>query len=307
VTNVCSINGQIEPETRARIPCLDRGFLFGDSIYEVIRTHDRVPYAFDAHLKRLRASADRLRLQLPFSEDELADQVRTTIRAADRLRRAEPDQPQGTEKYIRVIVSRGTGSMPNIDTVYVASPPNVVIFVRHLQPANDPAAAIRACIVQTLRNDRRALDPAIKSGNYLNNILGLMEAKQRGGGEAIFLNSSGLVTEASTSNVGIVKDGRAWTPPLDSGILAGVTRSVLLAAAKAAGVAFAERAFDLAELRAADEVFLTSTLRGVLPVTQLDDDRVGAGKPGPVTGQLQELLAVCVAREIAAVRSRWVE
>lgn len=306
MTNVCSINGVIEPETQARIPVLDRGFLFGDSIYEVIRTHDRVPFGFDAHVARLRASADRLRLELPFSDDELAASVRTTIAAADRRRAAEPDQPQGTEKYIRIIVSRGTGSMPNIDTACVVTPPNVVIFVRHLPAAPSSAeAGIRACLVQTLRNDRRALDPAIKSGNYLNNILGLMEAKQRGGAEAIFLNGNGQVTEASTSNVGIVKDGRAWTPPLDSGILAGVTRAVLLAAARSRGVAFAERALDLAELRGADEVFLTSTLRGVLAVTQLDGRPIGDGKPGPFTARLQALLVDCVAREIAEVRSRW--
>jgi branched-chain amino acid aminotransferase len=282
MVDLCNLDGVITPLEQARIPVLDRGFLFGDSVYEVLRTWRGVPLAWPEHLERLRASAAGIALELDLDDRDVMRRVKATVAAAE---------PATGEAYIRIIVTRGRASAPNIDLAYAPGPPRFLILVRDLPP---PAAgeAGRIAIIDRLRNDRRALDPAYKTGNYLNNVLGLAEAKRRGATDAVFLNASGHVTEASTSNVFAVRAGRVLTPPLGAGILAGVTRSLILQVCAAAGITAVEADLTRAELLEADELFLTSTLRAVLPIAAVDGEpHGGATAEGSMTRRLAALLA----------------
>ncbi len=273
MANLCNLDGVVGPEADARISVLDRSFLFGDSVYEVIRTLDGQPFAWREHLDRLRASAAGILLDLDLDDRTIMTRIRDTMAQAGNA-----------ESYVRIVVSRGTGRAPNIDLGQVAGPPTWVILVRDL-----PATTwqpVHLAIVDRLRNDARALPPAVKSGNYLNNVLALAEAKRRGATDCLMLNAAGHVTEASTANVFAVLDGELVTPPLSAGILAGVTRALLLRHATATGQRCAERDFTADELAGADEIFLSSTLRDVNAVTVLNGRPVGDGRPGPRTRAL---------------------
>ena len=273
MANLCNIGGQVLPEAEARIPVLDRGFLFGDSIYEVVRTVGAVPLAWAEHWRRLQASAEAIALQLDLDEATVARRVALTIAAA-----------ANDASYVRIVVTRGTGDAPNIDLACVTGPPTWVILVR---PA--PAAAgrpARLALIERRRNDRRALDPATKSGNYLNNVLGLAEAKAAGATDCVMLNSQGQVTEASTANLFARIDGSWRTPPLDAGILAGVTRGMLLDFLPRVGERVSERHLTADDLEHAEELFLSSTLRDIGPVTHLNGRELHGGGPGPITDRL---------------------
>lgn len=270
MTNLCNLDGVILDAAEARIPVLDRGFLFGDSVYEVMRTVGAVPFAWPEHLARLRASARGLRLPLDLDDAEVMRRVVATLEAAG-----------GGDSYVRIIATRGTGTAPNIDLGYAPGPPRWVILVRPLTAISGLSA--RLCIIDRLRVDRRALDPALKSGNYLNNVLGLAEAKDAGATDCVMLNTAGFVTEASTSNLFVVRGGRLATPPLTAGILAGVTRALLIAYCRDRGIVVDEQDLTAADLRNADELFLTSTLRDIGPVTHLDGRALHGGGPGPFT------------------------
>jgi len=281
MTNLCNLDGVILDAAEARISVLDRGFLFGDSIYEVLRTHGPVPFAWPEHLGRLRASATGLRLELDLDDAGLMRRVAATLAAAG-----------DGDHYVRIVVTRGTGTAPNIDLGYAPGPPCWVILVRPLTAMSGMPS--RLCVVDRLRVDRRALDPALKSGNYLNNVLGLAEAKQAGATDSVFLNAAGFVTEASTSNIFLVRGGRLSTPPLTAGILAGVTRALLIAFCRDRGIQVDEQDLTEADLRNADELFLTSTLRDIGPVTHLDGKALHGGGPGPFTrGLADEFRAHC--------------
>lgn len=257
MANLCNVDGHILPEAEARIPVLDRGFLFGDSIYEVVRTHGDVPFGWPEHWARLQLSAAALRLSLDLDERQVAGRIAATLAAAAH-----------GDSYVRVIVTRGVGTAPNIDLAHAPGPPTWLVFVRALQVAS--GAPVKLAIVDRLRVDRRALDPATKSGNYLNNVLALAEAKDRGATDCLMCNTDGFVTEASTSNVFARIDGVWCTPPLAAGILAGITRSLLLEFLPQCGERVAERGLRPADLHRADEVFLSSTLRDIAPATHLD-------------------------------------
>ncbi len=272
---LCNLNGEITAEAEARIPVLDRGFLFGDSIYEVLRTRHRVPFAWPEHFERLRRSADGIALDLDLTDEQILARIKETQLAAGG----------DGEAYVRVIVTRGPGSAPNIDLAYAGERPTWVILVRPL-PAGG-GGPVRLALIERLRNDRRALDPAIKSGNYLNNVLGLAEAKARGATDCLFLNQAGMVTEASTANFCIVDGDAVVTPPLAAGLLAGTTRRLLAELCREQEIAFVERDLSRQHLTAADEMFLTSTMRDIAPVVELDAIAVGDGRAGPLTQRLQ--------------------
>ncbi len=273
MANLCNLDGSVVTEADARIPVLDRGFLFGDSVYEVVRTRGDVPFAWPEHWARLRASAAAIGLELGLDEATVARRVAETLAAADH-----------GDSYVRLIVTRGTGEAPNIDLAYATAPARWVVMVRPLQASDGRPA--RVALVERLRNDRRALDPATKSGNYLNNVLGLAEAKARDATDCLMLNATGHVTEASTSNVFVRLGGVFYTPPLADGLLAGVTRGLLLAALPVHGEQVAERSLTADDLRAAEEMFLSSTLRSIAPVTHLDGRALHGGAPGPATSRL---------------------
>jgi branched-chain amino acid aminotransferase len=273
MANLCNVDGVITAERDARVPVLDRGFLFGDSIYEVVRTVDELPFGWPEHWQRLCASADALQLRLDLDERQVARRIAATVRQAG-----------AGDFYVRLIVTRGAGEAPNIDLAYAKGPPCWVIMVRPLTPIS--GLPTKLALVERLRNDRRALDPATKSGNYLNNVLGLAEAKAAGATDCVMLNAAGFVTEASTSNL-FARIGGVWcTPPLGDGILAGITRALLLQFLPTCGERVAERNLTAAELRAAEELFLSSTLRDIGPVTHLDGRALHAGGPGPHSQRL---------------------
>ena len=262
------------------MPVFDRGFLFGDSVYETVGTnHGRVVF-FDDHLDRLARSAERIYLRLP-PRDEIVQAVWETLAAAEN-----------PESRIRIMVTRGDGTA-DLDPAAAGQPRLVVI----VQPLGGPSPEVlergaEVEIVSVTRNSPRAIDPAVKSGNYLNNVLAMGEARRRrpSAHEAILCAANGGVAEGATSNVFAVVAGQVRTPALEVGILDGVTRGKVLASARTNGILCYEVPFmSPDELRQADEAFLTSSVRGVLPVTRVDGQALGDGKPGPVTRRLMVL------------------
>jgi branched-chain amino acid aminotransferase len=273
------VGGRVLPPEEAKISVLDRGFLYGDSVYETIGTIRGRLFAVDEHLDRLERSAGRLGLQLP-PRPVIESAIDETLAAA-----ANP------ESRVRVIVTRGAGAL-DLDPGSVDDPQLVVIVSPRGGPTPDMYQnGVAIEIVSVTRNLPGAIDPAVKSGNYLNNVMALGEARRRSGAhEAILCAANGSIAEASSSNVFIVAKGELRTPALDVGILAGVTRGKVLALARAEGIPCAEVTFMTQdELRAADEVFLTSAVRGILPVTRIGGAAVGGGTPGAITRRLMAL------------------
>ncbi len=259
MSNLCNLNGEIVPEEDARISIMDRGFLFGDSIYEVIRTRQGVPFAWPEHLQRLHASAAGLQMELGLTDRELTQRIVDTLAAAG-----------DGESYVRIIITRGPGSVPNIDVKYALGEPSCIVMVRTLPP---PLPSVtKLAIVPRLRTDRRSLDPAIKSGNYLNNVMGLKEAQAHGATDCLLMNQDGQLTEASTSNVWIVTGDCVATPALPAGLLAGVTRRLLLDMCAEQGINCVEKDLFKEDIRRADGMFLTSTMRDVWPVNYVDGE-----------------------------------
>lgn len=288
MTDLCNVDGRIVPEADATVPVLDRGFLFGDSVYEVLRTRDGVPFAWREHLARLRGSAAAIALDLDPDDAGLMRPIVATIAASRR--------GDDGERYVRLIVTRGTGTAPSIDPEAVAGPPRIVVIVRAL-PADRCGAPTRVALVARVPAPGRQADPAVKSGNYVTNVRGLVEARRRGAAECVFVDGEGFATEASTANLYAVLDGELHTPPVGSGLLAGITRGLLLVCAREAGVVVQERRIRREALLAAQEVFLSGTVRELAPVTHLDDQPVGTGEPGPLTRRLQAAFeAFCAAR-----------
>jgi len=266
-----SVNGNVVPAEQARVSVLDNGFTFGDAVYETLRTYAGRPFHLDRHLQRLRASAARLGFAAPFGDEVFAR------RLDELLARAGNE-----ESYIRIILTRGEGDISyRFDRV---QGPTLVMVVKPFEPPpeRDYAEGIPVVIASVRRNHPRALDPAIKSNNLLNNILAVREGQARGAVETILLNDLGEVAEGASSNVFVVKGGRAATPPLAAGILSGITRRLVLDLCREAGVPAREETLLVADLFAADEVFITSTTKEAAPVRTIDGKPVGSGRPGPV-------------------------
>jgi branched-chain amino acid aminotransferase len=277
-SGVVSVDGVITSIADGRVPVMDHGFLFGDSIYEVVRTRGGRPVAFAQHLERLRQSATATYLQLPWTDAEIGARVRDAV-AASKL----------PESYVRIVISRGVGPMTLLPDA--CDKPSMVVFVMPLVLADaaEFERGMSVVVPARLRNDRRALAPAAKTGNYLNNVLSLVEAKRAGGDDAVMLNTEGHVTEATTANVFWAKDGEVRTPSLDCGILAGITRTLLIWSMRQEGVPVVEGRFPAADFRACDEAMLTGTIRGVSPVVRIDGRPVGDGRPGPLTRRIAAL------------------
>jgi branched-chain amino acid aminotransferase len=270
-----SVNGEIVPLEEARVPVLDNGFLFGDSVYEVLRTYGGHPFESGRHFRRMRGSADRLGIRVPLSDEALLQQVTALLERAGDV-----------ESYIRIVVTRGVGnSSYDFDAV---KGPTVVMIQREMKPPSERhyTQGIRLSAVDVRRNHALSLDPAIKSSNLLNNILALREARDRGGEEPVLLNHAGQIAEGASTNVFVVQDGSLATPPLSSGILAGITREVVLELAGAEGIPVREESLGLEDLLGADEAFLSSTTREVMPIHQVDEHVIGDGHPGPITRRL---------------------
>ena len=268
----------------AAIPVLDRGFLYGDSVYEVVRTYGGRPFELERHLARLDRSAERIGLALPPREQMLRELSRTLEAAGN------------AESYARIIVTRGEGQF-GLGAHLAEGRHRLVFLVRPLTapPEEQYERGLCMAIARTRRNPPQALDPALKTGNYLNNILALREAHDAGADDAILLDLNGRVTEGTTSNVFFVQHGMLVTPPLALGMLEGVTRAVFIEVARREGLMLREEPHGPEALAAADEVFMTSTLREAMPVTSLvfldsSGERkrlVAEGKPGPLSRRLR--------------------
>jgi branched-chain amino acid aminotransferase len=267
----------LDPE-HATISVFDRGFLYGDSVYETLRTAGEGVFELEPHLQRLRRSATGIAFELPFTDADIADAIAQTLAAA-----------KNAKSRVRVIVTRGTGPIA-LDT-RVAESPVLVVLVTPLEEV-DPAVrmqGISAIVVDRQDFFRQGLI-GLKTGNYLGNILALHQAHDQGADDAILCNAEGQVAEGSTSNLFLVVDGRVHTPSLASGLLAGITRDLVIRLLDTRlGLQVAERAVLVDELTRADEMFLTSSIRGVMPVTKLDGVAVGDGTAGPVTRRVIEV------------------
>ena len=278
IDSLVSVNGVISTPDKASISVFDRGFLYGDSIYEVTQTFNGKIFKLEAHLDRLWFSAEKMDMPITFSRVELTNEIQKII-----------DKTNGKNIYVRVIVTRGEGEIgldPNL------AKKNNLIIITKIMPENPTwwyEDGVQMIIANILRNSKDAVDPNIKSGNYLNNVLAMSEAKKQDAFDAIMLNSDGNITEATTSNIWIIKNKKLLTPPVKSGLLGGITRRSLLGIAQENGYEVSEENFNVIELKNSDECFLTSTTKMIVPITKVDDSTIGSGRPGDMTIELLKL------------------
>jgi branched-chain amino acid aminotransferase len=295
-----NIDGRLLEPGAARVSVFDRGFLYGDSVYEVVRTYGGRPFELDAHLARLAHSAARIGLVLPWDARRVAAEVARTLEAS---RGGDVDDPAAApwnrgERIVRIVMTRGSGDL-GLDPA-LAVDPSAIVIVHPL--AGPPAGAYRdgvaACVVGVPRASPTAADPSAKTGLHLPHVLAVREARGQGAYEALLTDGTGQVTEGASSNLFAVRDGRLVTPPLGAGILEGVTRGVVLRLARAPelGLGVEERPLRIDELARAEELFITSTAREILPVTTLDGRPVGDGRVGPVTGRLHAAFRALASR-----------
>jgi branched-chain amino acid aminotransferase len=279
---IVNVNGRLSDQKDAVVSVFDHGFLYGEGVYETLRTYNGEPFLFDRHMKRLRASADMLALQVPLTDDEIERRFRETVRAAGLG--GDPSR----EAYIRILVTRGVGEL-SYDPSGCPDPTVVVIVKPHVAPPAEVfAKGVRVALVPIVRNHPGSVSPLIKSNNLLNNALAMQEALRRGGFEGIMRNHKGELAECTQSNLFIVKNGAALTPPIDAGLLPGITRAYLFEIGAELGIPVREQVLKDADLFSADECFLTSTTREVLSIVRVDDATIGMGVPGPVTHALLE-------------------
>jgi branched-chain amino acid aminotransferase len=284
------VNGKIAPADQAVVPVYDHGFVYGEGVYETLRTYNRVPFLYDRHMRRLRQSAERLLLDVPFDDATMLRWIDQTVAQAGEL----------NEAYVRILLTRGIGDL-NYDPKSTPKPTTVII----VKPFEPPPArvfddGIRISLVDMLRNHPKSVNPIIKSNNLLNNALAMQTAYRSGAEEALMCNYRGELTECSQSNFFMVRGGAAVTPKSESGLLEGVTRAFLFEIGREIGVDVREETLYPKDLDTADEMFITSTTRELSPVVNVDGRVVGSGKPGPVTKKLLERYQAR-ARELSAI------
>ena len=285
-----NVNGVVTSGDRAVVSVFDHGFLYGDGVYETLRTCNRRLFLPDRHLARLRASAARLALPVPPTDGALISRMRDTMRGV---------HPRG-EVTLRILVTRGVGDL-GYDPAVCRTPTIVIIARPHREPPDRVRRdGVRLVVASVLRNHPRSVDPLIKSNNLLNNVLAMQEAVREGAYEAVLLNHRGELAECSQSNLFVVRDGAVLTPPLDAGLLEGVTRNLLFEVGADIGEPVREAVLRESDLPAADEMFITSTTREVVPVVRVGGQVIGSGAPGPVT---LRLLAGLRARADALTRA----
>lgn len=299
------IDGQVIDVAEARVPLLDRGFLYGDSVYEVLRTFHQVPHALGEHLDRLEGSARRIGMALPpraLIEGATARVIQSTgepecylriivTRGVTRevIRGATPGVNQGLTPGVRPAVERSgaasAAAFPlDLDPASAGEPRLVVIALRLRLP--DPGLYQRGAslaLVGARRNAQGSLDPMVKSGNYLNSVLAVAEARRKGAYEALMCDGVGRIAEGASSNLFVVRGDRIATPPLSVGLLEGITRRRAIRLARGLGIPVDEVGLWPRDLESAEEAFITSSVRGVMPIVRVDEQAVGEGRPGPIT------------------------
>lgn len=272
-----NVNGRIMGERDAVISVFDHGFLYGEGIYETMRTYDGKVFLFDRHMRRLRNSARMIVLDVPFADGELAQAIGDTMAAASL---------GSAEAYVRVLLTRGIGDL-TYDPRATPRPSVVIIVKPHVDPPPEAYEhGVRVVIVSVVRNHPATVNPVIKSNNLLNSALAMQEAIRRGGFEGLMRNYRGELAEFTTSNLFVVKNGAALTPPVDAGLLPGIRREFMFEVGRDLGVDVREQVLRDEDLFAADEAFLTGTTREVVPIVAVDDRTIGDGRPGPITRKL---------------------
>lgn len=259
--NIANVDGIITAAEEAKISILDRGFLYGDSIYEVFRTYDGVPFLYEEHFLRLWNSAKLAVMKITQTEAELWDEIRRTCAAAE--------VKANEEVYVRIAITRGVG--PIDLNLRRTSKTSFVILVKDM-PAWKPelySEGVKLAVTDLRRNPSNALDPNIKGGNYLNNILGVEEALTLGADDVFFRNLAGDLTEASNSNVLFVRDGKVFTPDLKSGNLNGTTKNFVGRLCQGLDIPFSHQRIGVDDIRDANECFVTSATREIMPVRSL--------------------------------------
>jgi branched-chain amino acid aminotransferase len=287
------VNGAWVPKSKASVSVFDHGFLYGDGVFEGIRSYNGRVFRLREHIDRLYESAHTLVLAIPHTKNELERLVLKTLER-NRLRGA----------YIRVIVSRGTGDL-GLDPRKCPKPTVIIITDKiQLYPESLYRRGLEILTVPTSRNLPEAVNPQIKSLNYLNNILAKIEATSAGYEEALMLSAQGYVAECTGENVFVVRKKTLLTPPPYVGILKGITRAAVMELGRAAGFAVREEVLTRHDLYNAEEVFLTGTAAEIVPIVKIDNRAIGAGRPGAVTARLLRDFRALTAREGTPYRVR---
>jgi branched-chain amino acid aminotransferase len=269
------ISGRLYNKDDAKISVYDHGLLYGDGVFEGMRSYRGKVFRLAAHLDRLWDSAKAIWLEIPMSKQQMAAAVKDTLQANEI-----------EDGYVRLIVTRGAGTLgldPNR-----TSNPQVIIITDHIElyPEELYRNGLQIITVSTIRNHPAALSPRIKSLNYLNNILAKLEGLQAGCIEALMLNHKGEVAECTGDNIFLARGGKLFTPSVEAGILEGITRDVVIELAMAAGYEVRETSLTKHDVYIADECFLTGSAAEVIPVVSVDSRSIGSGKPGPITTEL---------------------
>jgi branched-chain amino acid aminotransferase len=271
------IDGKFYSERDAKISVFDHGLLYGDGVFEGIRVYNGRVFKLKEHINRLFYSAKAILLEIPMSHSELMKATVETCRK-NKLR----------DGYIRLVVTRGAGTL-GLNPRSCKNPCVIIIADKiQLYPPEFYQRGLDIITVPTVRNLHSALNPAIKSLNYLNNILAKIEANNGGCEEAVMLNAEGFVAECTGDNLFIVKNGELFTPPLSAGALYGITRQTVIELAREAGLNVSEPNLTRYDLFNADECFLTGTGAEIAPVVKIDGRVIGGGKPGALTRKLVE-------------------
>lgn len=271
------ISGKFFPQEDAKISVFDHGLLYGDGVFEGLRSYSGKVFRLQEHIRRLYESAKAIWLEIPMSPDEMRDAVNESVRT-NKI----------DDGYIRLVVTRGAGTLgldPNR-----CSNPQVIIIADSiaLYPKELYEKGLEIVTVSVQRNHPAALSPRIKSLNYLNNILAKIEGIQAGCIEALMLNHKGEVAECTGDNIFLVRHGILQTPPLEAGILEGVTRDAVIEVSLEAGIEVRELPLTKHDVYIADECFLTGTAAEIIPVVRVDSRVIGSGKPGPITRDLEK-------------------
>lgn len=281
------INGNLIPGSEAKVSVFDRGFLYGDGVFETLRSYKGVIFHCDDHLDRLFKSAGGISLIIPFTKEYLKEALYRTLKE-NNLNNA----------YLRLTITRGE-SEPGLDIEHPVNP-TIIIIPREFNgyPEDLYLTGIHAAVVNTRRTPASSLNPAIKSINFLNNIMARAGAKALAASEGIMLNTEGYVAEGTASNIFIIKNSIIKTPSLETGILNGVTRSVVISLARENQLTVIEEPFYPDELYNADECFITNTTYEIMPVTRLNGCSVGNGQPGEITKRLRKLFCNLILSKV---------
>jgi len=270
------INGKFYDKSEAKVSVYDHGLLYGDGVFEGIRVYHGKVFRHKEHIDRLYDSARSIWLEIPMSREQMIRAVEDTVKANEKQ-----------NGYIRLIVTRGPGTL-GLDPRKCEPQVFIIVDDISLYPQELYDSGMEIITAATIRNHPAALNPRIKSLNYLNNILAKIEGIQQGCLESLMLNHKGEISECSGDNIFLVKDGTLFTPPIDAGILKGITRDTVIDLARQAQIRVEEVSLTRHDVFIADECFLTGTAAEIIPVVKCDGRVIGSGKPGPMTKRLHE-------------------